>query len=329
MLKNDEQISYREAIKRALQRILREDSRAFIMGEDIGRYGGVYAVTKGLVEEFGEERILDTPLSESGFVGAGIGAALRGMRPIVEVMSVNFSLLAFDQIVNNAATICHMSGGQFNVPLIIRMASGAGKQLAAQHSHSFEGLYAHIPGLKILAPATVQDAYSMIIAAMKEQDPVIIFEHVMLYSSEDKLNEELEIDPFKAEVKLEGSDLSLITYGGSLPKALTAAAELKKEGISAEVLDLKSLRPIDKTAIISTVSKTHRALIIDEGWQSVGLSAEIMAIIIEQGFFELDAPLARVCTKEVPIPYPEHLEMAALPQVKNIIDKSKEIMGAL
>lgn len=327
MVGNEINVTYRDAIRLALKRILSEDSRAFIMGEDVCRYGGVYAVTKGLPEEFGEERVRDTPLAESGFVGAGIGAALRGMRPIVEIMSVNFSLLAFDQIVNNAATLYHMSGGQFNVPIVIRMATGAGKQLGAQHSHSFEGIYAHIPGLKVLAPATVQDAYGMMTSAMKEKNPVIIFEHVMLYNQEEKLDVGLEMDPFKSKIRVEGTDISIITYGGSLPKALTAASELKKEGIDAEVLDLRSLRPLDKEGIISSVRKTHRALIVDEGWKSVGLSAEIMAIIMEEGFFELDAPISRVCTVEVPIPYAQHLEIAALPQVETIIRETKEIMG--
>lgn len=323
-----EKTTYREAIKMAIREILNEDSKSFIMGEDVGKYGGVYAVTKGLQEEFGEERVRDTPLSESCFVGAGIGAAMGGMRPIVEIMSVNFSLLAFDQIVNNAATISHMSGGQFHVPVVIRMATGAGKQLGAQHSHSFENLYAHIAGLKVLAPATVQDAYDMLKAAVLEPDPIIIFEHVMLYNNEGNLNkDESKKSVYQSALRREGKDISLITYGGSLPKVLEACLELEKEGIDAEVLDLRSLRPLDDKGILQTIKKTHRALIIDECWKSGGVAAEIMSRIMEVAFFELDAPVTRLCTEEVPIPYAAHLEEACLPQVSKIINEVKSIVG--
>lgn len=321
-------ISYREALRQALREILQQNPKTFLMGEDVGRYGGVYAVTKGLLEEFGEERIRDTPLSESAFVGAGIGAALGGMHPIVEIMTVNFSLLAMDQIVNNAATLCHMSGGQFNIPLVIRMATGAGRQLAAQHSHSFENLYAHVPGLKVLAPATVQDAYEMLFAAIKETDPVLLFEHVMLYSHEGELDKEKSSGSvFKAATRRPGSDISLITYGGNLPKTLSAAEELSKSGIDAEVLDLRSLRPLDTEAIINSVKKTHRAVVVDEGWKTGSFSAEVVAQIIEGAFYDLDSPIQRVCTKEVPIPYSRHLEEAALPQVSQIVSTVKGVLG--
>lgn len=323
-------MSYREAIRQALREAMNDDSRVFLMGEDVGHYGGCYGVSKGLLSEFGEERIRDTPLSESGFVGAGVGAALGGMRPIVEVMTVNFSLLALDQIVNNAATIRHMSGGQFNVPLVIRMASGAGRQLAAQHSHSLECWYAHVPGLKVLAPATVADARYMLKMALDDPDPVVIFEHVMLYNNEEPIPTPDQCSPMEqALVRREGSDLTLITYGGSLPKVLAAAEELSHAGISAEVLDLRSLRPLDTGSIVRSVSQTHRALIIDEGWRTGSLAGEISAIIMEQAFWELDAPVGRICSQEVPIPYPKHLEDAALPQRSEIVHHAKQIMGAV
>lgn len=321
-------ISYREAIREALRDALRADPRVFLMGEDVGRYGGCYAVSKGLLAEFGEERIRDTPLSESAFVGAGIGAALGGMRPIVEIMTCNFSLLALDQIVNNAATLCHMSGGQFNVPLVIRMATGAGRQLAAQHSHSFEGWYAHIPGLHILAPATQDDARGMLRAALRSPDPVLIFEHIFLYNLEGELSGEWRDCALDgAVVRRTGSDLTLITYGASLYKCLDAATQLQQAGISAEVIDLRSLRPLDDTTIMSSVRKTRRAVIVDEGWRSGSLAAEITTRIVEQAFYDLDAPVARLCTEEVPIPYPAHLEQAALPSVNSIVATAKGLLG--
>jgi pyruvate dehydrogenase E1 component beta subunit len=312
-------MTYREAVRQAIREALQRDPRVFLMGEDVGRYGGCYAVSRGLLEEFGEERIRDTPLSEAAFVGAGIGAALGGMRPIVEVMTVNFSLLALDQIVNNAATIPHMSGGQFAVPLVIRMATGAGRQLAAQHSHSFEGWYAHIPGLRILAPATVADARGMLWPALEDPNPVLIFEHVQLYSLEgEALGERPQVDIARAAVRRSGKDLTLIAYGGGLPKATAAAELLSKDGIDAELIDLRVLRPLDGETILNSVTRTHRAVIVDEAWRSGSLSAEISARITESCFYELDAPVVRVCGAEVPIPYPKHLEQAALPQPETI-----------
>jgi pyruvate/2-oxoglutarate/acetoin dehydrogenase E1 component len=311
--------TYREAVREAIREAMLRDPRVFLMGEDVGRYGGCYAVSKGLLQEFGEERIRDTPLSESGFVGAGIGAALGGMRPIVEVMSVNFSLLALDQIVNNAATIPHMSGGQFAVPLVIRMATGSGRQLAAQHSHSLEGWYAHIPGLKVVAPATLEDARGMLWSALEDPNPVLIFEHVQLYNMEGELDEAAGAVPISgAAIRRPGRDLSIVTYGGSLSKCLTAATALATEGIEAEVVDLRSLRPLDDATIMASVARTRRVLIVDEGWRSGGISAEISARIVEQAFYELDAPPARLCGVEVPIPYPKHLEDASVPQPESI-----------
>jgi pyruvate/2-oxoglutarate/acetoin dehydrogenase E1 component len=311
--------TYREAVREAIRDAMSRDERVFLMGEDVGRYGGCYAVSKGLLQEFGEERIRDTPLSESAFVGAGIGAAMGGMRPIVEVMTVNFSLLALDQIVNNAATIPHMSGGQFAVPLVIRMATGSGRQVAAQHSHSLEGWYAHIPGLKVLAPATLEDARGMLWSALQEPNPVLIFEHVQLYNMEGELA--ADAGPVKldgAAVRRPGRDLSIVTYGGSLHKCLDAAEQLAAEGIEAEVIDLRSLRPLDDATIMASVMRTRRVLIVDEGWRSGGISAEIGMRIAEQAFYDLDAPPARLCGVEVPIPYPKHLEDAAVPQVDSI-----------
>jgi pyruvate dehydrogenase E1 component beta subunit len=290
------------------------------MGEDIGRYGGCFAVTKGLLQEFGAERIRDTPLSESAFVGAGIGAALGGLRPIVEIMTVNFSLLALDQILNNAATLCHMSGGQLHVPLVIRMATGAGRQLAAQHSHSLEGWYAHVPGLRILAPATLDDARGMLGAALACPDPTLLFEHISLYNMEGELTPESDrVDITHAAVRRAGRDVTLITYGGSLHKCLAAAEQLANDGVEAEVIDLRALRPLDDATVMSSLRRTHRAVLVDEGWRSGSLAAEIGMRIVEQAFYDLDAPLARVCTAEVPLPYPRHLEEAALPSTARII----------
>ncbi len=320
--------TYREAVRTALREALTNDPRVFLMGEDVGRYGGAYAVSKGLLAEFGPDRIRDTPLSESTFVGAGIGAALGGMRPIVEVMTVNFSLLALDQIVNNAATIRHMSGGQFSIPLVIRMATGAGRQLAAQHAHSLEGWYAHIPGIRIVAPATLEDARGMLWTALEDPDPVLIFEHQVLYNMEGPLADNAgAVDIDRAAVRRSGKDVSLITYGGTLGKTLQAAEALEADGIGAEVVDLRSLRPLDMPTILASVTKTHRAVIVDEGWRSGSLSAEVSARLVENLFYELDAPIARVCSAEVPIPYPKHLEDAAIPQPPAIIAAVRETVG--
>jgi pyruvate/2-oxoglutarate/acetoin dehydrogenase E1 component len=320
-------ITYREALRLALREALTRDPRVFLMGEDVGRYGGSYAVSKGLLEEFGEDRIRDTPLSESAFVGAGIGAAMNGMLPIVEVMTVNFSFLCLDQIVNNAATLRHMSGGQINVPLVIRMATGGGRQLAAQHSHSLEGWYAHIPGLRIVAPATLEDARGMLWTAIQDPDPVIVFENAMLYNLEGDLAADAgPVDIDSAAVRREGVDMSLITYGGSLGKTMQAATQLADEGIAAEVMDLRTLRPLDTNAILASVRKTHRALIVDEGWRSGSLAAEVCTRIVEGAFYELDAPVARVCSREVPVPYAKHLEDAALPSVPAIVAAAKRLV---
>ena len=321
-------ITYREAVRQAIREALQKDDHVFLMGEDVGAYGGCYAVSKGLLDEFGPERIRDTPLSESAFVGAGIGAALGGMRPIVEVMTVNFSLLALDQILNTAATYLHMSGGQFNIPLVIRMATGAGRQLAAQHAHSLEGWYAHIPGIKVLTPATLEDARGMLLTALQDPDPVLIFENCNLYNMEGELAENAgAVDIDRARIVREGRDLSIFTYGGSLWKVIEASTALASDGVSAEVVDLRSLRPLDTETILTSVRKTHRALIVDEGWRSGSISAEISARIMEQSFYDLDAPVQRICSAEVPIPYAKHLEDAALPQPASIVKTVRTAMG--
>jgi pyruvate/2-oxoglutarate/acetoin dehydrogenase E1 component len=320
--------TYREAVRAAIRAAMRADPRVFLVGEDVGRYGGSFGVSMGLQEEFGERRILDAPLSESGFTGAGIGAALGGLRPIVEIMTVNFSLLALDQIVNTAATIRHMSGGQFGVPLVIRMATGAGRQLAAQHSHSLECWYAHIPGIRVVAPATLEDARGMLPAALADPDPVIIFEHTGLYNLEGELDEgACSVDLDRAAVRRAGTDLTLITYGGSLWKSLEAAERLSADGIEMEVIDLRTLRPLDDETLVTSVARTRRAVVVDEGWRTMSLSAEIIARLMERGFYELDAPIERVCTEEVPIPYPAHLEQAALPSVDRIVAAARRVTG--
>jgi len=320
--------TYREALRAALREALSRDERVFLMGEDVGRYGGCFGVSLGLLEEFGPDRVRDAPLSESAFVGAGIGAALGGMLPIVEIMTVNFSMLALDQILNTAATLRHMSGGQFAVPLVIRMTTGAGRQLAAQHSHSLEGWYAHIPGIRVVAPATLEDARGMLPTALADPNPVLMFEHGTLYNTSGTLTGDgrpTDIDT--AAVRRPGRDVTLIAYGGTLPKALTAAETLSGDGVDAEVVDLRTLRPLDDATIMASVRRTHRAVIVDEGWRTGSLAAEVSARITEQAFYDLDAPVERVCSAEVPIPYAKQLEEATLPQVPGIVAAARRAVS--
>jgi pyruvate dehydrogenase E1 component beta subunit len=318
-------MTYREAVRSAMREAMRADPRVFLMGEDVGSYGGAFAVSHGLLQEFGPERIRDTPLSESTFVGAGIGASLGGMRPIVEVMTVNFSLLALDQIVNNAATLRHMSGGQFGVPLLIRMATGGGRQLAAQHSHSLEGWFAHIPGIKVVTPATVADARGLLLAALKEPDPVLMFEHATLYPLEGESEDGTPMEIGRAALRRRGKDVTLIAYGGAVGKSERAAALLAERGIDAEVIDLRSLRPLDSEMILASVAHTHHAVIVEEAWKTGGFAAEVSARIMEGAFDSLDAPVARVCGAEVPMPYAPHLEQAALPQPETIAKAAQDL----
>lgn len=322
------ELTYREALRAGLRQALETDDRVFLMGEDVGRYGGCFAVSMGLLQDFGPERIRDTPLSESVFTGAGIGAALAGMRPIVEVMTCNFSMLAMDQILNNAAALLHMSGGQFNVPLVIRMSTGGGKQLAAQHSHSLEGWYAHIPGIKVVTPATLEDARGMLLAALEDPDPVLIFEAASFYNKKGKMRADAgKVDIDKAVVRREGNDLTILTYGSSLFRTLDAAGILAEQGVDAEVVDLRVLRPLDDETIMASVAKTHRVLIVDEGWRSGGVSAEISARIMEQSFYDLDQPVERLCGAEVPMPYPKHLEEAAMPLAQDIVEAVQRMVN--
>ncbi|MGW0002780.1 alpha-ketoacid dehydrogenase subunit beta [Nocardia grenadensis] len=313
--------TYREALREGLREALHRDDRVFLIGEDVGAYGGCFGVSRGLLDEYGSRRIRDAPLSESAFVGAGIGAALGGLRPVVEIMTGNFSLLALDQILDNAATLRHMSGGQFGVPLVIRMATGAGRQLAAQHSHSLEAYYAHIPGLRVVSPATVTDARGMLWTALQDPDPVVIFEPIALYNLEGDLPEDAgAVDIERAIIRRPGADVTVVAYGASVPIAATAAERLAAQGIDAELIDLRSLRPLDEDTVAESLAHTHRLVVVDEGWRSVGIAAEIAARAAEHAYYDLDAPVGRVCTAEVPIPYARQLEEAALPQPGRVVD---------
>jgi pyruvate dehydrogenase E1 component beta subunit len=315
------ELSFRGALRLTLEEELRADENVFLMGEDIGAYGGSYSVTKGLFEEFGPERIMDTPISESVIVGAGIGAAMGGLRPIVEIMTINFSLLALDQIVNNAAKLSYMSAGQINVPMVIRMASGAGSQLSSQHSQSLEGWYAHIPGIKVVVPYTPRDARGLLRTAFNEPNPVIFIEHTALYARKGEVPDEDYAIPFgQAEVMREGADVTLIGYSGSVYQTLSAADLLEKAGRQADVINLRTLRPLDVDTIIASVRKTHRAVVIEDDWKFGGFAGEIAAIIMEEAFDDLDGPVARVCGADVPIPYAKALEQAALPNPQQIAD---------
>ena len=319
-------ISYREAVREGIRAALTDDERVFIMGEDIGEYGGCYAVTMGLLEEFGPDRVRDTPLSESAFVGAGIGAALGGMLPIVEIMTVNFSLLALDQIVNTAAALQHMSGGQFNVPLVIRMTTGAGRQLAAQHSHSFDGWYAHIPGIRVVAPATVTDARWMMPTALADPDPVLIFEHGGLYNATGELEDTGPVDLDRAAVRRAGGDITLITYGGTLPTTMAAAAELAADGIEAEVIDLRTLRPLDMATVIESVKRTNRLVTVEVSFPVCSVGSEVCARVTSEAFDYLDAPPTKVSGEDVPMPYAANLEKLALPSAAKVVAAVKSIV---
>ena len=322
-------LSYREALREAHREALAADPRVFLTGEDVGAYGGVYAVTKGFLDDYGPERIRDAPLSELAFTGACIGAALGGCRPICEVMTVNFALLPLDQIVNTAATLRHMSGGQFSVPVVFRMATGAGRQLAAQHSHSFDGWFAHVPGLRVVAPATVADARGMLAAALADPDPVVMLEYVGLYNTTAEVPAEPPpCDLVTAAIRRAGQDVTIVVWGGCLPRALAAAELLAADGIAAEVIDLRSLRPIDWSTVLASVRRTRRLVVADESWKTAGLAAEVVARVAEEAFAGLSAAPARVCTVEVPIPYPRHLEEAALPSPEKIASAVRQVCQA-
>jgi pyruvate dehydrogenase E1 component beta subunit len=324
------EVTYREAIRQALRWQLQNDERVFLMGEDIGAYGGSYAVTKGFLEEFGPRRVKDTPIAESVIAGAGVGAAMAGLKPMVELMTINFSLLAIDQIVNNASKLHYMSNGQITVPLVIRMAGGAGSQLGAQHSHSLESWYAHVPGLKVVAPATPYDAKGLLMTAFDDENPVIFIEHTALYPMKGEVPEEPYRVPFgKVDVMREGTDVSLIGYGGSIWQCYRAAQKLDADGVSAEVLNLRTLNPLDTEGILASVRKTNRAIVVEDDWEFGGFGGEIAAIIQEHAFDDLDAPVMRCAGADIPMPYNGALEQAALPQEADIIRLVKALVSGM
>ena len=322
------EISYRDAMTQALREGLTEDERMFIMGEDIGLYGGTYAVTRGFLEEFGHERIIDTPISESAIIGAGTGAAMGGMHPVVEIMTINFTLLGMDQIVNNAAKIRYMSGGQYQAPMIIRTVTGAGAQLAATHSQSFEGWFASVPGLKVVVPATPYDALGLFRSVREEQDPVMFIEHILLYSTRGEVPEELYTVPVgKADIKRAGDDYTIVAYSRMVSVALAAADELATRGINAEVVDLRSLRPLDIEMVLESVRKTGHAVVVEEASRTGAFGAEVASQIQEHAFDYLDGPVGRVAGAEVPIPYSQSLEQIAIPRAESVVQAVESALG--
>ena len=322
------EITYREAVARALREGLTEDENMFIIGEDIGAYGGAYAVTKGFLDEFGPRRIIESPISEAGFVGLGTGAAMSGLHPVVEIMTINFTLVAMDQIVNHAAKIRYMSGGQFNVPLIIRTVTGGGAQLAATHSQSLEGWFASVPGLKVVVPATPHDALGLFRSVRQEQDPVMFIEHILLYSSKGEVPDDYYTVPLgKADIKRSGDDFTIVAYSRMVQIALAAADKLAEEGINAEVIDLRSLRPWDAETVLESVRRTGRVAIVEETWRTGGFGAEIASTIQEQAFDYLDAPIVRVAGLDVPSPYSRVLEQAVIPNEDTVVKAVNEVLS--
>ncbi len=320
------QLTYRDAIRAGLEEALRSNPEVFIMGEDVGAYGGSYAVTKGFMEEYGEERIIDTPIAESGFVGTGIGAAIAGMSPIVEIMTINFSLLAMDQIVHIAAKARYMSGGQITVPIVIRTVSGGGNMLAATHSQSLEGWYARVPGLKVVTPSNAADALGLLRSAVADPNPVMFVEHSLLYGSRSEVPDEHYTIPFgSARVARSGSDVSIIAYLRMVPIALQAAELLEDEGIDAEVIDLRTLLPLDTQTFIDSVHKTNRAVVVEETWEFGGFAGEVIAQINEKAFDSLDGPALRVGGANVPTPYSRPLELLTIPTPEMVADKVRSL----
>jgi pyruvate dehydrogenase E1 component beta subunit len=321
------QITYREALNQALREELDRDERIFIMGEEVGYFGGAFKVTDGLLAVYGEKRVRDTPISELTFVGAGIGAAMGGLRPIVELMTVNFGLLALDQIVNNAAKIHYMFGGKAKVPIVIRAPQGAGHQLGAQHSQSLEAYFLHCPGLRVVIPATPADAKGLLKSALRQEDPVVFLEHESLYHVKGEVPDGEHLVPFgKANVLREGKDLTLISYSKCVYDSLAAAHELENMGIDAEVIDLRTLNPLDLDTVVESIKKTGKAIVVYEGWRTGGAGAEIAAQMYEKAFDHLDAPVERVATLDMPIPYNARLEKAALPSPAHIISAAERIV---
>lgn len=322
-------MTYRQALHDTLRTELVRDPSVFLIGEEIGVFEGSYKITAGLLTEFGPNRVRDTPISEEGFVGAAIGAAMLGMRPVVEIMTLNFSLIAIDQIVNHAAKIYGMFGGQTAVPLVIRMPGGGGQQLAATHSQNLEVWYAHVPGLKVVAPATPADAKAMLTAAIRDDDPVIFLENLSLYNTKGEVPDGEQVAEIgKAAVVTEGSDITVIAYSRATVVAVEVAHQLKQDGISVEVVDLRSLRPLDRETVCASVRKTSRAVVLEDDWLSYGVGAEISATLMEGAFDYLDAPVRRVAAAEVPLPYAKPLELAALPDANDLIKVIHELLDA-
>jgi pyruvate dehydrogenase E1 component beta subunit len=320
-------ITYRDALNQALREEMQRDDRVFLMGEEVGVYQGAYKVSKGLLQEFGEMRVVDTPITELGFAGVGVGAAMVGLRPIVEFMTWNFALLALDQVVNSAAKLLYMSGGQYNIPMVFRGPNGAALQLSAQHSQAWESWLAHIPGLKVVAPGTPYDAKGLLKSAIRDDNPVVVLEGEMLYNTKGEVPEGEYVVPLgQAELKREGDHCSIITYGKMILVALQAADQLAKEGIRVDVVDLRTLRPLDLDAITTTVRKTNRAVVLEEGWELAGMGAEIADLIQRHCFDDLDAPVLRVHQEDVPMPYARNLEKAAKPDAAKTIAAVKQVM---
>lgn len=317
------ELRMRDAIREALREAMLRDERVFLLGEDIGAYGGSYACTRGLLDEFGPERVRDTPISESGIVGMGVGAALAGFHPMVEIMTINFSLVALDQIVNNASKLHYMSGGQVHVPMVLRMASGGGSQLGATHSHSLEGMFAHFPGLLVVCPSFPADAKGLLKRAFREPNPVIFIEHTALYGLRGEVPDDPDhlVEFGRAAVVRAGADVTIVGYSGSVHQAWRAAGMLDAEhGLSAEVIDLRTLRPLDIATVLESVRRTNRAVIVEDDWKFGGFAGEISAQIMEHAFDWLDAPVARVCGADVPMPYNRNLEYAALPSEEDVVE---------
>lgn len=322
------EITYREALNQAMREELLRDENVFIIGEEVAEYGGAYKVTQGLFDEFGGKRVVDTPISEEAIAGAGIGAAMIGLRPVIEMMTVNFSILAMDQIVNHGAKLRYMSGGQLKIAAVVRAPQGAGLQLGAQHSQSFEAWYSHVPGLKVVCPGTPADAKGLLKSAVRDDNLVMFLENEALYGSKGEVPEGEYTTPIgKADIKRPGKDVTIITYSRMLTLSMKAAEQLAEEGIDVEVLDLMTIRPMDAEAVVNSVKKTHRAIVVEEDWRAFGAGAEIAAQLQEHAFDYMDAPVVRVATADVPMPYSKPLEQMALPQVDGIVAAVKQIVG--
>ena len=321
-------MTYREAISQALREEMHRDERVFIMGEEVGKWGGTYAVTRGFLDEFGEKRVRDTPIAEGVIVGAAAGAAMAGLRPVAELMTINFAFLAMDQIVNHVAKLHYMFNGQITCPLVIRTVGGGGRQLGATHSQTPDVVFAHFPGLKVVAPATPADAKGLLKAAIRDEDPVFFIEHATLYSVRGEVpeNEDFLVPIGVSEVKRPGKDVTIVSYSKMLHVSLEAAGRLAAEGIEAEVIDLRTLRPLDTRPIVESVQKTNRLVVVEEGWRAYGIGAEIASRVTELAFDDLDAPVRRVAQAEVPLPYNRRLEQMALPQVDDVIHAVKDVL---